>query len=677
MEQQKKILLVEPAEKTYKSLRTVLKCFRIDTIQTDLGSIRETLKKHDSFLKPVLACSTGSWKYLRWVNIWEEIMKDCLHDVPPFMKEIFNQHMVIPATVPPNQDIFDIIASKRFTPGNILYWIISNAQTCQNSEILVKTARKKIAADERHKISSKIPDPHDHHDFLSALRLIHGAVLFETIGEAKGKECYQRVCDGIGDLPAINFFSSTQEENLEPPTPISSVLLIDDKRYWYSVLQPILESLRIKTLHNPGNSLQSILAVDSKIPIRAIILDLKFPRGNWHGVSLLSDLDQRKKAGNSCKWLKKRLPIILLSVEDTFTKGAFLKKNGAFAYISKNPDELELGNRDELISFMQLKDLIIFAHFASLSDDLQDWLKKIIELDKRILSDANFRNYADNAFDTLYEGCHRIFHGKWQDYNFPIFLGIQQVIRAFGKLNDKWCELCTNNPGLKMNPDAAGDWTGPWKNKRWPHQAYHYILTNIRNTASHAMVEDEKFHFLDAWISILTFMLKLDGIHASGENIDRTAIDDVINKIIHSLSHLLFLIKVIPDDDNLYRKFRDVLDSSVQGKNFVKVREEITQQIQLTYEEWIRNRKGKRNADKKENEEYRKEYEAYGERVFDLNIRDSSLIIGMDPYFLRFRENAKRCFEYEDEDKYDKRTSTQKYCDLFLLLLTLCRLDKA
>jgi hypothetical protein len=211
MEQQKKILLVEPAEKTYKSLRTVLKCFRIDTIQTDLGSIRETLKKHDSFLKPVLACSTGSWKYLRWVNIWEEIMKDCLHDVPPFMKEIFNQHMVIPATVPPNQDIFDIIASKRFTPGNILYWIISNAQTCQNSEILVKTARKKIAADERHKISSKIPDPHDHHDFLSALRLIHGAVLFETIGEAKGKECYQRVCDGIGDLPAINFFSSTQE----------------------------------------------------------------------------------------------------------------------------------------------------------------------------------------------------------------------------------------------------------------------------------------------------------------------------------------------------------------------------------------------------------------------------------------------------------------------------------
>ena len=157
------------------------------------------------------------------------------------MKELFNQHMVIPATMPPNQDVFDIIASKKFFTGNILHWIISNSQNSQNNKILIKAARKKIAADERHEISGKIPDPHDRHDFLSALRLIHGAVLFETIGEAEGKECYQRVCDELGDLPATNFFSSTQEENLEPPTPISSVLLIDDKCYWYSVLQPILE----------------------------------------------------------------------------------------------------------------------------------------------------------------------------------------------------------------------------------------------------------------------------------------------------------------------------------------------------------------------------------------------------------------------------------------------------
>ena len=58
------------------------------------------------------------------------------------------------------------------------------------------------------------------------------------------------------------------------------------------------------------------------------------------------------------------------------------------------------------------------------------------------------------------------------------------------------------------------------------------------------------------------------------------------NKIIHSLSHLLFLIKVIPDDDDLYGKFRDVLDGSVQGKNFVDIRTEITEQIPGIYKEW-------------------------------------------------------------------------------------------
>ena len=72
-----------------------------------------------------------------------------------------------------------------------------------------------------------------------------------------------------------------------------------------------------------------------------------------------------------------------------------------------------------------------------------------------------------------------------------------------------------------------------------------------------------------------------------------------------------------------------------------------------------------------------KEYEAYGERVVDLNIRDSSLIIGMGPYFLRFRKNAKLCFEYDEENRCEKRTSTQKYCDLFLLVLIKSRLDKA
>lgn len=674
--QQKKILLVEPAEKTYKSLQTVFKFYGLETIKTDLESITGTLEAHSGFLKPVLACSPGSWKYLRWVNIWEEIIEDCLDDVPPFMQEIFNQHMVIPAVEIPNQDIFDIIASKRFSPGNILQGIISNAQTTSTNKILKKAARKKIAADERHTISSKIPNPHDHQDLLSALRLIHGASLFETIGEAMGKKCYERVCGEINDLPATNFFSTTQEENLKPPTPISSVLLIDDKRYWYSALQPILGSLRINTLYHPGDTLQSILEVleeESKIPLRAIILDLKFPRGNWHGVSLLAELDQRKKVGNSYKSLKKRLPIVLLSVEDTFTKGGFLKKNGAFAYISKNPDELERGNRDEMISFMQLRDLMIFSHFASLSDDLQDWLTKIIEVDeKKILEDGDFSQYAANAFDTLYEACHRIFHGKWQDYNFPVFLGIQQVIRAFGKLNDKWCYLCTENPKnprLEFDPDKAGDWPESLKGKRWPHQAYHCILTNIRNAASHAMVEDESFHFLDAWISILTFMLKLDGIHASVDQRQRVGIDDIIKKTIDSLFHMLSLINVIPE--KLGESFQRLRD-----ENFVDIREKITQQIQPIYEKWIRKRKGKRNVDKEE-DKYKEEYNAYGERVVDLDIRDSSLIIGMDPYFLRFRKNAMLFFEYTDENKYEKRTFTQRYCDLFLLILIKFRLDKA
>jgi hypothetical protein len=667
----KRILLVEPPDIIRNALQALLKFFHVEIIVTDLNSIPNRLKQQNGLLKPVLACSPESWKYLRWVNIWQEIMENSLHDVDLSQDRLFNQHIVVPAIVIPNPDIIDIIASKKFPFGNFLPAVISNFQTPENNEILVKAARKKIAAHERHEICSKIHDWHDQHDILSALRLIQGAFLAGTVGAAEGEKSYKSVCREIDCLPTSSFFYPSRDEKLDspPPTPLSSILLIDDKHYWASALEPIFKRLGIKIIYNPGDPITSITGIQSDIPVRAIILDLKFPQGKWHGAALLSDLDRMKQAKNPCPWLKKRLPIILQSVEDTFSKGAFLKKAGAFAFISKNPNEGEPGNRDEIMAFMQLKDLIIFAQLASLSNDLEDWWGKIIEADgNQILGDPDFSKYASNAFDSLYEECRRIFHGKWQDYDFPVYLGTQQVIRAFGKLNDKWCELCTNKG---LDPDPAPDpktkkrvdWSGDWEKKKWPHQSYHYILTNIRNAASHAMVEDEKFHFPDAWIAVLAFMLKLDGLHVPGENTERTAIDAVINKIIHSLSHLLFLIKVIPDD--LYGIFLSVRDENF-GVKRDEITKEITEEIQCIYKKW----KGKRQTSET----------GHGEQVAKLDIHDSSLIIGMDPYFLHFREEALLCFEAPEkgkEDEYEKRTFAQKLGDLFLSILILCRMRKA
>jgi hypothetical protein len=316
-------------------------------------------------------------------------------------------------------------------------------------------------------------------------------------------------------------------------------------------------------------------------------------------------------------------------------------------------------------AFMQMQDLIILAQLASLSDDLEDWLGKIIKADgNQIFGNEDFSRYASIAFDSLYEECRRIFHGKWQDYDFPVYLGTQQVIRAFGKVNDKWCELCTNK-GLDPDPapdpktKKSVDWTGDWETKKWPHQSYHYILTYIRNIASHAVVEDEKFHFPDAWIAVLAYMLKLDGLHAPAENTERTAIDTVINKIIHSLSHLLFLLELIPGD--LYRKFLNVRD-----ENLDRIRYDITQEIKGIYEKWKGRRQTSQNFDT-----------GYREQVDTSDISDSSLIIMMDPYFLHFREEALLCFEVPDKDKedeYEKRTFTQKMGDLFFLILILCRM---
>lgn len=663
----KRILLVEPPDIIRKALQVLLKFFQIETVVTDLNSIPSRLKRQNGLLKPVLACSPESWKYLRWVNIWQEIMENSLHDIDLYQDRLFNQHIVVPAIVIPNPDIIDIIASKKFPFGNFLPALISNSQTPENNKIIVKAARKKIAAHERHEICRKIHDWHDRHDILSALRLIQGAFLSGAIGATEAEKSYKSVCREIDCLPASSFFYTPRDEKLDspPPTPLSSILLIDDKHYWASALEPIFRRLGIKIIYNPGDPITSITGIQSDIPARAIILDLKFPRGNWHGATLLSDLYRMKHAKNSCPWLKKRLPIILQSVENDFSKGAFLKKAGAFAFISKNPNERELGNRDEMMAFMQLKDLIIFAQLASLSNDFEDWWEKIIEADgNQILGDADFSKYASNAFDSLYEECRRIFHGKWQDYDFPVYLGTQQVIRAFGKINDKWCELCTNkglDPDPAPDPETkkSVDWSGDWEKKKWPHQSYHYILTKIRNAASHAMVEDEKFHFPDAWIVILTFMLKLDGLYGPGENTERTPIDAVINKIIRSLSHLLFLIKVIPD--GLYGKFL-----SVRDENFYNIRDEITQEIKCFYEKWKGKRKTSQNG--------------YGEQVEKLDIRASSLIIGMDPYFLRFRENTLLCFKAPGKDKeneYEKRTFSQKLGDLLLLILILCRMQKA
>jgi hypothetical protein len=664
----KGILLVEPTDIIRKAIQALLKLVNVETIVTDLNSIPDLLKRQKGLLKAVLACSPGSWKYLRWVNIWQEIMNNSLHDVNHSQDGLFNQHIVIPAFVIPNPDIYDIIASKKFSFENFLPAVISNSKTPENNEILVKATRKKIAAHERHEICSKIHDRHDRHDILSALRLIQGAFLAGTVSAAEAEKSYKSVCREIDCPPASSFFYPPLDEKLDspPPTPLSSILLIDDKHYCASALEPILKRLGSKIIYNPGDPIIPIPEIQNDIPVRAVILDLKFPRGKWYGATLLSDLYRMKHAKNPYPWLKKRLPIILQSVENDFSKGAFLKKSGAFAFISKNPNEREPGNRDEIMAFMQLQDLIIFAQLASLSDDLEDWLKKIIEVDgNQIPGNADFYRYASIAFDSLYEECRRIFHGKWQDYDFPVYLGTQQVIRAFGKLNDKWCELCTNKG---LNPDPAPalkskksvNWTGDWKKKKWPHQSYHYILTNLRNAASHAVVEDEKFHFPDAWIAVLAFMLKLDGLHVPAENTERTVIDAVINKIIHSLSHLLFLLELIPDD--LYGKFR-----SVNDENFYNIRYEISQEIQGIYEKWKGKRQTSQNFDN-----------GYREQAAKLGIRDSSLIIGMDPYFLHFRKNTRLCFEApEKEDEYEKGTFALKLGDLFFLILILCRMNKA
>jgi hypothetical protein len=662
--------MVEPTDIIRKALQALLKIFNVETIVTDLNSISDLLKSQNGLLKPVLACSPESWKYLRWVNIWQEIMKNSLHDVNHSQDGLFNQHIVIPAILIPNPDIIDIIALKEFPRGNFLLAAISNSRTTGNNEVLVKAAQKRIAAHERHEICSKINDRHDRHDILSALRLIQGTFLAGAVSAAEAEKGYKSVCKEIECPPASSFFYPYQDEQFDStqPTPLCSILLIDDKHYWASALEPIFQRLGIKIIYNPGDPIPPITGIQRDIPVRAIILDLKFPQGNWHGVTLLSELDRMKHTKKSYPWLKKRLPIILQSVEDDFTKGAFLKKAGAFAFISKNPNEREPGNRDEMTAFMQLRDLIIFAQLASLSDDLEDWLEKIIEVDgNQIFGNEDFYRYACIAFDSLYEECRRIFHGKWQDYDFPVYLGTQQVIRAFGKLNDKWCELCTNkglNPDPVPDPKTkkSVDWSGDWEKKKWPHQSYHYILTNLRNAASHAVVEDEKFHFPDAWIAVLAFMLKLDGLHASPENTERTAIDNIINKIIHSLSHLLFLLEVIPGD--LYGKFR-----SVRDENFDKIQDEIIQEIQGIYKKWIRGRQTSQNFET-----------GYREQVDTMDIRDSSFIIGMDPYFMHFREKALLCFEGPEKGKeyeYGKRTFDQKLGDLFFLILILCRMRKA
>jgi CheY-like chemotaxis protein len=518
---------------------------------SDPNATVDAISKH--FPEPVpallVSASNTAWQALRVLNVWQL-------DAGVFTPTTTHPSVRIPKVIPlPHilyDTLLDLFATNSISNGG---WVAQtlNILASAKGRFLAPNDVKRailhyIAAVERHSLKmSRAAGTHGRNDAIAALRVAQGAIMDQGLDLDAGKAACEKVCS-IGayfeskpdwnESPFFNLVSQLGPVSKSIAVPFASIVVADDEGFWSEPMEPIWNRLGFALVSQPtpGQVTENIRRFHSGgAPVRAVLLDMELHGDRLGGARLLQMLHQGFP----------HLPVIALSVDDQFSETVLLKRMGAFAYLNKHALAEPHPGRDALSAFRQLKDAVLAAGFASLtmefsylSETLSEANARMVEQEKHLdkalrKKEVDNANKAENLLSPLakqvreslfvyVEECRRMFHGYWQDSAYPCGTACRQIIRALGLVNDKWSSLWKT---WHFDPDGyEGDNGKPYADRRhfdawlngvdirFPFWPYQEITTAIRNAASHAVITDLDFTWIDVWIVFLALFLKMEGI---------------------------------------------------------------------------------------------------------------------------------------------------------------------
>lgn len=483
-----------------------------------LSSISTAVKESSPSL--VIAASAAAWRATRVLNAWPA--SGGLFDTQSLA---FRQEpIVIPMPHLWLESIFDHFTANRSESTFSLRTLL-DAITGPPTRITDRDLHAAILhyfmAEARHKLPL-VSSVHSHgrNDVYAAIRVIQGAALDGWISPEEGMAgcasvwyhaIKQKLVNNSLPLSFYRLFRHLPTKACEETPSFATLLVADDQGFWGLPMRPLWSKLGLTLLHesSPAGVLNCLKNKQNDTSrVRAVLLDMQLAKDTFGGAKLLQTF----------KIDFPYLPAIVLSVDDQFSETVLLKRMKAFAYLNKHSLAEQGPGRDALSAFRQVRDAILVATFSSLSEDLRQLFDLVLrayeeclhseKTPDKITAIIGLKQQAEHALDSFRDGCRGMFQGSWQDSTYSSPLAFRQIIRAFGLVNDKWASLWI---AWRFDPDKGNR---PWQNGpnvEFPFLIYHQVSTSIRNEASHAMVSDNEFEWLDVWIMILTLFLKIDG----------------------------------------------------------------------------------------------------------------------------------------------------------------------
>jgi len=495
----------------------------------------------------VLASSAAAWNTLRVLNIWQS--QAGLFRDPNGSKSKPSSIMALPGYS--GKTLLDYYAGDPATDNWLNRFLkefrrqrelsVENDDARDRLALLNRALLGAVAANARHSITLPgAANDHGRNDVIAAIRVLQGAMLEGVLSAKDGRTSCEKLIflasqshSGLvlGERWKNTGFFDLVSQYVGPRrTPLghdlfSSILVADDSGFWVDPFRPVWKRLGLQAISAkvPAQVTKALRqAAKSSRPVRVILLDMRFNDDTLAGAKVLSAISKEFK----------HIPVVALSVDDQFSETVLLKRMGAFAYLNKHALAEPHRGRDSASAFRQMQDAILAAVFASLAEDLRNLFQEIIRawwtMSKVELAQARkmggitettwdlsgnrsislFEIAVEQVVDVIIDESRRMFHGFWQDKQYPQGLACRQIIRALGVLNDKWCSTWK---AWRFDPDVNMEF---WKfpvDVQLPHRIYHQITTTIRNEASHGMVEDGQFRWLDVWIMGLTAFLKMEG----------------------------------------------------------------------------------------------------------------------------------------------------------------------
>lgn len=489
----------------------------------------------------VIACSEGAWRAARLLNVWDRhpsiFEQDDDDDDDVTARQPWAAPMVSFSGPLPSDYLAAPISGIEPSLIALMGWLAKlDVDRTIERRLLEKTFLHYYMANARHDllrfVRSGETNPHALNDHLAAIRLIQGAALEGRISRGAALDACRRVLR----VPVNGQVVPLDPERLIPgainaspraiDAPDSSkltMLVVDDRGLWGEPLQPIWTCLGLN-LTTRTNTMDAVAAARAKeYPgFRAVLLDVWLGDRRYGGVEALLRFQVEKQ----------RLPVIALSVDDYFSEAVTLKRLGAFAYLNKHMLSEPTRGRDAVSAFRMLDESLRIGCFAALTSDLDSLWKTLeavmLELLKAEERTGRFSSPIGATPDdvrkrlrTLGERIEaslcvvwgetaRWFHGFWQDQRHPTGLASRQVIRSFGIANDQWCSAWEAWRFDADDREAARSWQMNWS-ICYPNWFLHEVVKGIRGEASHSMVADRAFHWVDMWIVAIAVLLKIDG----------------------------------------------------------------------------------------------------------------------------------------------------------------------